>query len=261
MELPPGKKAAARKAQPVHEPDEDDVLDAAVVDDEGEVVEGAVAEDHRNVQAWPDEDAAEPLVAEPDEPVRQAPSGLRWSLVLLYVLGILGLGGITAVLYLPEGTQSVQIKGVTLGGSAGSIRPEARPYFLIVPGAMAGLILLGLVISLVRGRFGWAALLTAYPVVIASGAALVLLAGILAKTLKDLDQEAARARALGGTLTGSVGMSLYVGIGAAAAATLFFSLAILLTHRRTWARILFTILAVVGLFLGGALVYAAQSGS
>jgi hypothetical protein len=126
-------------------------------------------------------------------------------------------------------------------------------------GAIAALAAVGLLVSLLTRNFGIVSLLIAYPAVIASGV-LVLFCGIgLLTRLTEIDKaEAAVARIPGLTVNMTVGMDVMAATGSAAAAMLLFTLAILMIHRRLWARIVFAVLALLGVGLLGLLLTMAR---
>jgi hypothetical protein len=255
-----GKAAPSRppqpKPQPAPEPEE-------VVDD-GEIFEaGVVPEDDRNIQAWPEEEPTEhPIVAEPDEDYKKPVGTFSWGKAAVLLLGIFALGGVAAIPYLPGPSYKATLsssKEVDMSPPKNERYQKLLNILFLVSASGAGLALLGFVISLARKRLGLAALLTAYPAVLASGGILVLCTmGVLAQ-MDEIEQMRKVLARDNTTLTGRPGLDLYTGVGCAGAATILLAVAILLIHRSLWARILFGSFAVLGLLGAAGFIYLAKT--
>jgi hypothetical protein len=234
----------------------------------GEVIDVPVdGEGPEPVQFWPDESPEEPVVAEPDEEGKQPGGSFSWGKAAVLLLGILSLAGVASMRYLPGASAKETYGAQSPGGARVLDHPPAKNenrekllnIFFIVSVSTAGLALFGFVLSLVRKQLGLAALLTAYPAVLASGGILVLCTiGLLAQ-LDEIERHRGMVTREKGTLDAHPGLDLYAGVGSAGAATVLLAVAILLIHRRLWARIVFGTLAVLGLLGAAGFIYLAKT--
>jgi hypothetical protein len=215
------------------------------------IAESAITEEPFLAEEVPDEDAA---------PVRPAPVPGRYfsvSTAVLYLLGILGLGAVAAAPFLP--VRGISIDPPPSQFNSGLKQTALSPYLLAVPAAAAAIALVGYLAALFARHFGLAMLLTAYPAVLLAGVCLAFW-GLLARVI-HADNVAATTHSaadFGRSAEVAFGPGAWAGLGGAAAATFFLAIAILLTHRHLWAKLVFAVLALLGLGLGGALVFLAD---
>jgi outer membrane biosynthesis protein TonB len=262
------KKAGKKKPEAEPEPEEEATvaMDEGITDDPfsmeeeaGSTSTKAAADDLFGTEAAEEAEEAE-------EEAGAVSDGRRFSglTAFLYLLGILGLLGVAAIPFLPgpevtaSGPNPVAVKAFkdNMQKSVG-IKEDKRLLVTAVPAAVAALALIALLVSVFTRNFGIVAFLLSYPAWIASLVGLLFTLVILNLQMKDAS-EAPKYKNPAQGVTGwsmTVGQSAYVGVASAGAAALFFTLAIPLMHRSRWSRIVFGVLAVLG--LGGVGLIAA----
>jgi hypothetical protein len=233
-------------------------VDMQISEAEGEVTEIVADEAGANapeafvveeaVQQEPDDGALKPDL------VKKHFSGLA---AVFFLLAIVGLGAAAAAPYLPG--RSVP-EDLHWGASQKAIfKEEKQLWVAAIPAATAALVLLGLVGAVLRRSFGFFSLLTGYIGFLVSAAA-VAFWGIGLRTVHadNVNATVNSQRLFGKTVEISLGQGAWLGIGGVAAATVFLILAVTLAHRRTWAKVLFDVLAILVVGLAAALVFLAQ---
>jgi hypothetical protein len=187
----------------------------------------------------------------------------KWPAAAALALGMLSLLGIAAMPFLegPKVTATGDIansplfKGQTIKG----IKPEAKPWVIAVPVALAAFAGVGLLIAFLQRRFSIVPLLTTYPVVLVTGALFLFLTLGLKRELGDAQKQnetfqRLKQQGMNGDVSVTVGQYLWVGAISVTAALVFFSLALPLMHKRTWAKIVSSILLAVAWAVGVILV-------
>jgi hypothetical protein len=190
------------------------------------------------------------------------------SLVLL-TMAALSLGLVAAVPFVeqPALHLSGDLVQSPLTGQQLGVRPEAAGVFTIVPLSVAGMVLLSVVIGFARRRFDFLALTPAYLTLFAAWGMVVLAAFIFRDhlTLLTLFEERAKAiLAVDGSRVGELsitwGQSLFVGLIGAIGGFILPVAALAGTHRTIRGRILFGSLVCAMLFIGAAILFAAELG-
>jgi hypothetical protein len=251
-------------ATPAPKGEDDEVIDAAVVEDAAEVVDdGVEVEEDRNIQAWPEEVTDESVTAEPDYPVRP-PSTFSWGKAALLLLGIVALAGVMFMRFLPG--PKVVLTGTVQGVSQEELQAKTDPrtdadyarvtkVLMLIGGAAAGLVLLGFIVSFATGKLGLAALLTIYPALLGC---IVLLIALSAFTLGQVQgaefvNDRFQREKVPAVL--KLGLDVYTALSCAGAATIVLSLALLVIHRRLWAKIVSAVVIVLALLAAGGIIY------
>jgi hypothetical protein len=251
---PPARKQPARpKPAP---PKEELVEVAALADEETEVAEVADLAEDAEVAELADEDAR------PRKPARR----FGWVTVALALLGLLLLAaeGATPFLDGPSAHASGRFEA-----SAAVKKTIQSLYFVpsgyelvaaVVPGALALIGLLGLLVAVVKRHFGFFTLLTTYLTALGSVAALVLPLVPLFDALNTFavlkTQASGMSKQTGETipLTTDIGLGPQLALGLAGASLLLLSLAALLMHRRMFSRFLYLLFIVAAAVGGGVFV-------
>jgi hypothetical protein len=253
------KKAGEKKSEPEPEEEATVAMDEGITDDPFSMEEEVGSE---SIKAADDDlfgtEAAEEAEDAEEEPAAAVSDGRRFSglTAFLYLLGILGLLGVAAMPFLPgpevaaSGPDPVAVRAFkdNMQKNIG-IKEDKRFLVTAVPAAVAALALIALLVSVFTRNFGIVAFLLSYPVWIASLVGLLFALAILNIQTTDA-KEAPKAKNPVPGVTGysvTVGQSAYVGVASAGVAVLFFTLAIPLMHRSRWSRIVFGVLAVLGL--------------
>jgi hypothetical protein len=196
-----------------------------------------------------------------DRPAPSAGERFKWPAAVTLALAALGLLGVAAMPFLPgpqltlTGALANQ-KGLFPNPGWG-MKDELKPYVIAIPCVVAGLVLLGLVLAVLQRRFSVIAFLTTYPAAAVTAVLLLILSIGLAVRLKDVkDVEkvvaAQKARvppavaAQLGTASITVGTSVVVAFGCAAAAFVLLCLSLPLMHRAKWAKVVSAVLVGLG---------------
>jgi hypothetical protein len=196
--------------------------------------------------ARPVEIDEEPIVdADTPESSAKPKRKFSWFAALLVLLGMLGMGAVSAAPYLPKPS----ITGT--GGfekSIGSQKfegndPEFSTWLTVLAPCVAGGGLLCLLAGLIRRRFEFPSLAFLYIAAVA-GAIVLLLSLLLyyntSNQLAGLQRavDHSKERGTQGDVTLNPGLQHYAVAGGAITGCLFFILAAVVMHRRWWSRIL-----------------------
>jgi hypothetical protein len=220
----------------------------------------AAAAKRRALAAEDEEDEARPA---PPKPAREK---FKWLAAVVLALGALSLLGVMAISLLPgaELTATGIYAKVAGGNKTAGIPEEAKPYLIAIPCVLAGIAFVGLLVALLRRRFGIVTLLTTYPVAVATAPLLLFLAiglsarlDVVSKFKRDIAAQRAQAGAAAdtlGTASISVGQDVVVAFTCGAVAFVLLCLSLPLMHRARWAKIISAVVVALGWLVEGGLL-------
>jgi hypothetical protein len=238
-------RPAARKAEPARQPvaaaaNHQPILSAADMALLPEPAEPKPAH-----ARFPIQDEEPPAVAEAaEEPAETKPKKhFSWLAVLLMLLGIASLGAIAAAPYLQRADLIATGDLVNILPKPNVIDEASIPYVAGAPGVVAVLALLSLLMGLVTRRFGILNLFLLYLSLLCSAFLLLVALDRFhrdTKAIADLNKVIDKYKEQGkqGDAEVITGMQSLALAGGAAGACVFFTLAGVCMHRRTWSRML-----------------------
>jgi hypothetical protein len=274
---PAARKGAEADAVSLNVAVEEDALAADAADDEavhlqssnrlGAEEEAAAAELDNALATTP---KGRPRPAADDGEDRPVSPSVRerfkWLPAVTLALGALGLLGGTAVALLPGAeltATGIYAKAVGTKTTAG-IPEETKPYLIAIFCVLAGLALLGLLVALLRRRFGIITPLLTYVAAIATAPMLLFLAiglsarqEVVRKFQQDIATQRAQAGAAAdtlGTASVTVGQDVVVSFACVAVAFVLLCLSLPLMHRARWAKIVSAVVVGLGWLVEGGLL-------